>query len=143
MGETSMRCSEELLDELHDLKRRGESYEDVVWRLIEERNEHEPVQEENGDTSDALDLDNVTIDVPGSGELEDRRQETIVRMAELLREQGSAEKDDFLAIVDPDHVGYKTKSSFWSNCVKGRDSLRSIPKVESPKTGLSEWKWAD
>lgn len=39
MGRTSMQVSDELLDELHELKRRGESYEDVVWRLIEESDE--------------------------------------------------------------------------------------------------------
>jgi len=32
---TSIRVSEELADELHDRKDRGDSYEDVIWRLIE------------------------------------------------------------------------------------------------------------
>jgi len=35
MGDTSIRVSDELADELYDRKERGESYEDVVWRLIE------------------------------------------------------------------------------------------------------------
>jgi len=34
MGDTSIRISEELADELYDRKNRGESYEDVIWRLI-------------------------------------------------------------------------------------------------------------
>jgi len=34
MGTTSIRVSEELADELHDRKNRGDSYEDVIWRLI-------------------------------------------------------------------------------------------------------------
>lgn len=33
---TSIRVTEELADELHDMKARGDSYEDVIWRLIEE-----------------------------------------------------------------------------------------------------------
>jgi hypothetical protein len=38
MGDTSIRISDELADELYDRKNRGESYEDVIWRLIS--NEH-------------------------------------------------------------------------------------------------------
>lgn len=36
MSDTSIRVSNELADELFDRKHRGESYEDVIWRLIEE-----------------------------------------------------------------------------------------------------------
>lgn len=35
MGRTSIQVSEELADELHDRKDRGDSYEDVIWQLIE------------------------------------------------------------------------------------------------------------
>jgi len=31
MGRTSIQVSDELADELHDRKDRGESYEDVIW----------------------------------------------------------------------------------------------------------------
>ena len=34
--ETSIKASGALADELFDRKRRGESYEDVIWRLMEE-----------------------------------------------------------------------------------------------------------
>ncbi len=36
MGTTTIQVSDELADELHNRKDRGDSYEDVVWRLIEE-----------------------------------------------------------------------------------------------------------
>jgi len=36
MGSTSIRVSDKLADELHSRKSRGDSYEDVIWRLIEE-----------------------------------------------------------------------------------------------------------
>ena len=39
MGDTSIRISEELADELYDRKNRGESYEDVIWRLISKEND--------------------------------------------------------------------------------------------------------
>lgn len=35
MGRTTIQVSDELADELHDRKGRGDSYEDVIWRLIE------------------------------------------------------------------------------------------------------------
>jgi len=35
MGRTSIQVSDELADELYARKQRGESYEDVIWRLIE------------------------------------------------------------------------------------------------------------
>lgn len=39
MGRTTIQVSDELADELHDLKNRGDSYEDVIWRLIEEESD--------------------------------------------------------------------------------------------------------
>ena len=36
MGRTSIQVSEELADELYEMKKRGESYEDVIWRLIDD-----------------------------------------------------------------------------------------------------------
>jgi len=36
MGTTTIQVSDELADELHNRKERGDSYEDVVWRLIED-----------------------------------------------------------------------------------------------------------
>lgn len=40
-----MRCSEALLDALHERKGRGDSYEDVVWRLLDKFDER-PVEPE-------------------------------------------------------------------------------------------------
>ncbi|ELY41668.1 hypothetical protein [Halalkalicoccus jeotgali] len=42
MARTSISVSEKLADELYDRKKRGESYEDVIWRLIEESEECPP-----------------------------------------------------------------------------------------------------
>ena len=35
MSDTTIRISEDLADELYERKSRGESYEDVIWQLIE------------------------------------------------------------------------------------------------------------
>jgi hypothetical protein len=39
VSDTSIRVSYNLADELHDRKDRGDSYEDVIWELIEEAEE--------------------------------------------------------------------------------------------------------
>ena len=41
MSDTSIRVSTDLADELHKRKSRGDSYEDVIWRLIEKADMHE------------------------------------------------------------------------------------------------------
>lgn len=35
MGRTTIQISDELADVLYEKKDRGESYEDVIWRLLE------------------------------------------------------------------------------------------------------------
>lgn len=42
---TSIRVTEELADELHSRKSRGESYEDVIWDLIERAADADPPDE--------------------------------------------------------------------------------------------------
>lgn len=34
MAKTTIEVSEKLADELHDRKERGDSYEDVIWREL-------------------------------------------------------------------------------------------------------------
>ncbi len=36
MGRTTIQVSEELADALYAKKQRGDSYEDVIWRLLDE-----------------------------------------------------------------------------------------------------------
>lgn len=38
MGRTTIQISDELADELYSLKERGDSYEDVIWRLLDDDN---------------------------------------------------------------------------------------------------------
>lgn len=35
VGRTTIQVSDELADELYERKRRGESYEDVIWRVLD------------------------------------------------------------------------------------------------------------
>lgn len=40
MGKTSIQVSDELADELYERKSRGQSYEDVIWQLIQKADEN-------------------------------------------------------------------------------------------------------
>jgi hypothetical protein len=158
--DTSIRVSKELADRLWNMKDRGQSYEDVIWSLIDERESGretresapEPTRDETPTATRARDQPSqdgrerlgaavADLDVPGSGELADARREAIASMAELLRERGTAEKSDMLAVVDPDAVGYASEASVWSNLIKGKDTLTVIDGVQKPPEGRSTWRW--
>lgn len=66
-------------------------------------------------------------------------------MYDRLRAAGSAEKDELLAAVDVDATGYASPASVWANMVKGRDTLRALPGVESPAPGggPAEWRYVE
>lgn len=96
---------------------------------------------ETGETP--VDVDAEEIDVPGAGSTADARREAVVALYSHLREQGSASKSDFLQLVDPDEVGYQSAESFWSNAIKGRDSLQALPRVEPPAEGEHQWRYAE
>ena len=36
MGRTTIQVSDKLADDLHDRKSRGDSYEDVIWRALDQ-----------------------------------------------------------------------------------------------------------
>lgn len=83
------------------------------------------------------------IDLPGSGRTEGRRRETVLDMWEYLRNRGSAEKADLLALVDVDEVEYASTDSFWSNVVKTRRALQQLPGVEPPAEGGRTWRYRE
>jgi propanediol dehydratase small subunit len=81
--------------------------------------------------------------VPSSGELAERRADEILKMYDLLRERGEAEKSDLLGVVDVEATEYASAASVWSNMVKGRETLRALPGVETPPEGKTTWKYTD
>lgn len=97
-----------------------------------------PVQDQQGDDVQAR-ID--ALDLPGSGETLAARRDAIRRLYDYLQDQGTAQKSDFLDQIDADAVGYASTGSFWSNCVKGRDSLQSLPGVDAPGEGEHTWRF--
>jgi hypothetical protein len=48
-----------------------------------------------------------------------------------------------LSRIDFSHgraVGYASPDSVWANIVKGKDTLRALPGVETPSTRRTEWR---
>lgn len=81
------------------------------------------------------------LDLPGSGDKLERRQAAVQRLYDYLRENGTAKKSNFLQLIDADQVGYSSAESFWSNCIKGRESLGSLSGVVSPSEGEHTWRF--
>lgn len=83
------------------------------------------------------------LDLPGSGETLEARQEALQAVYDRLQELGSATKQELLEPVDPDAVGYQDRRSFWSNVIGGRDTLSRLPGVEPPKAGGRTWRYVE
>jgi HTH domain. len=86
--------------------------------------------------------DRLTKEVPRSGAVAERRADAILKMYDYLREHGEGENDELTDLVDPDVVELGSAESFWSNVVKGKDTLRALPGVEKPPDGVNDtWKY--
>lgn len=78
----------------------------------------------------------------GSGNRLERRVDAILTMYDHLREHGEATNDQLQELIDPDAVNYADEASLWSNMVKGKDTLRSLPGVVKPAEGTdSPWRY--
>jgi len=97
----------------------------------------------SGDVSAVTDAhrEHLREELAGSGETLEARVDAILAMYGHLRMEGEAEKDDFLALVDPETVRYDSRDSVWSNMVKGKDTLGGLPGIKKPDTGLTTWRY--
>jgi hypothetical protein len=156
MEDTSIRVSEELADELYARKGRATSYEDFIWSLLERVDEledgaerrdpaPEPAEPELADVPGAAVpeelVDQLREEIAGSGELLEARVDELLTMYDHLVDQAEAEKDELLEAVDVEATGYASAGSVWSNMIKGKDTLRALPGVETPPAGRSTWRY--
>lgn len=161
---TSIRVTEELADELYDQKERGESYEDVIWRLldddgedgdsgdvqhVEESRETDPNPEPRRSLDEAesdVEAFLEDVDFPGSRD----RAECVAAVQaayDYLQREGSATMREFVREVMPEYpVGYdvpvleegeRYRGAWWRKVVK--PGLKKLPDVESPPAGASDW----
>lgn len=124
---------------LNSMKEPGDSFNDVLDRL-RARHEGEPLTP-TINTEETVEALPDELDLPGSGDTLDRRRITIARLYDYLRQNGTATKDEFLELVDADDLGYASRESFWSNAIKGQDTLRALPGVEPPGHGERTWRY--
>ena len=149
MGRTTISVSDEVADELHSMKHRGESYDDVLRRVINVEDDDSATEspEEAGiDTSTPtpdVDRSRIAEALAGSGDILDRRVDAIVDMYEYLRAEGEATKSELLAAVDVEATGYASEASVWSNMIKGKATLSECPGVEPPRAGMSTWRYSE
>lgn len=171
MGRTSIQVSDELADELYQRKNRGESYEDVIWRLIEEGgasddiaesgvSESEPAPEpesrpdpaetrgrqESGHSDVERALEDVEFPTT-----KDRQAciETVLVAHEYLQANGTASMREFVTEVMPDHpLGYDVPDLEPGERYRGswwrkvvKPGLNALPDVESPPSGGSNWRY--
>ncbi|QCC47211.1 hypothetical protein [Halobellus limi] len=124
-------------------QRPGESFNDVLNRLREQRGDVDAEPEESGEAIAEIESADVPddLDFLGSGETYERRRRAIAWLYAYLQCEGSATRADFLELVDPDDIDYATGASFWSNCVKGRDSLSALEGVQPPGEGEHTWRY--
>jgi hypothetical protein len=166
MGRTTISVSDELADELYERKGRGESYEDVLWRLLEEagsthsslepRGEDQKSTKPEGEarppdhTTQSLNqvIDEVAHDVlPGKGEKFEERKAALHAVVSYLRKNESATPEEFKREVYPDHRAQYTEGedparSWWKNAMyKGlRELAERSGEIEKPDhTG--EWTY--
>jgi hypothetical protein len=81
-------------------------------------------------------------ELAGSGDVLEARVKAILQMYAELQERGTAEKGDLLEAADIEATRYQDRNSVWANMVKGRETLRALPGVESPPSGRSEWTYS-
>ena len=89
----------------------------------------------------------IAENLTGSGDLLEARVDAIEKMYLELQRLGEATSGELLDVIDPKAVrftgGEKTspEESSWSNLVKGKETLSSLPGVEKPPTGNSTWRY--
>jgi len=131
---------------------RGEEYDPHEFeRRIEERRDEAPhpvddsVPVEGKEMHAAewkgLDSEVAELDLPGSGDSLEKRRIAVQTLYNHLKRKGTARRRDFLELVDADAVGYSSVESFWSNCIKGSNSLQSLPGVDPPGEGEHVWRY--
>lgn len=166
MGRTTIQVSDELADELHDRKGRGESYEDVIWELIHrgdaddveddqepsetwppEEQEPEPPRPTDGAES-GVEAFLSEVEFPSSKPHEEC-VEAVRAAYEYLQVNGKGTMREFVQEVMPEHpVGYdvpelepgeRYRGAWWRRVVK--PGLEAQPDVEKPGAGGSEWTY--
>jgi hypothetical protein len=130
VSNTTISLPEDLADELYERKARGESYADVVQRLLEAADSDDTDTDETADAAPEPTTSNAepatfeaavsaaAVDIPGRGQKHDARVEAFRAVVAFLRNHGTATPAELKERVYPDHDGqYATADSWWKNAM--------------------------
>jgi len=144
MDTTTIEVRVDQAEQLHDLKERGDSYKDVLDRLL-------ALVDEKTDDADQEDLDELdddealvaSLDLPGAGEKLQERREAVLAVLEYLdTAEDTTTPAELREAVYPDHSArYESADSWWKNL--GQVALRQLRdrgRVELVDAARGEWQ---
>lgn len=140
---TTIEVREDQADDLHELKERGDSYKDVLDRLLAladdlDRETVAVLQPDEGraDRREAVE----DLDIPGQGEVVEQRREAVRAAREHLERAGRVQKGDLVEIgVEIAGETYADDHSLWKNLLQ--PALSELEGVES-EGGSGYWRAA-
>jgi len=144
VGRTSIQVSEDLADELYDRKGRGDSYEDVIWTLIERADDTAHHDDDEPDTAnaEASDDDVIADVVTQRADLwtgkypESERKLALMQVLERVRDEGTVAVAELKAMEAQYPVEGQSAEGWWNETiVKG---LKEVAEYDSSERG---WSW--
>jgi hypothetical protein len=158
MGEpiTTIEVKETTWQALNVRKTPGDSFDDVIQRLLQQTESHSPIEPQprqpRQDTSEARERGESSFALPDT--LPDRIDEIDAREAieaavRFIEQQNGATMREIVPAVGQEHdLGYdvpseipegeRYRAAFWRKCL--RPGLENHPNIQKPDPGQSEWR---
>jgi hypothetical protein len=98
-----------------------------------------------GPDIDQSDIQMLEDRIAGGGIELQRRVDAVITMWDHLREAGKADKSAMMdaAADEIAATSYDSPDSFYSNVIKGTDTLADLPGVHKPMSGMTMWEYID
>lgn len=141
MGSTSIRVSDKLADELYQRKTRGESYEDVIWKLIEADDESKdqpiilPCDVDGDALSAVLSRDLIT---GTTKDIAERQCALAVAYDYLMDVEEASKRELMMAAFEPE-TGYED-ANVWFH--EDGQLLKHLPGVKAPTNVNDGWQYS-
>lgn len=147
MGRTTIEVDEEVRDRLRRYKSiEGQTYDEAIEELLDMAPWVDPIAGEE----DVLDVPEKEVeqldyqageisqlDLPGQGEVEERRRDAVRAVYERLREEGEASTSDLQAVAwEVAGETYSDERSLWKNCV-----YPALGKLSDVETAGPSGRW--
>jgi hypothetical protein len=152
-SDTNIAVSNDVWRELNSRKQPGESFDDVLRRMLAVKTDSAEADDENNTPRTQAKPEVAELDLPGSVDA-DAAGDAVAAAVNELRERGSATKGELVSAVMPAHdLGYDSQAAveqvatsgeryrgaWWRRVVK--PALEQDDRVEKPSGGRSEWRF--